>query len=762
VLDLDSLNPQQSEAVRHVEGPLLVLAGAGSGKTRVLTYRIAHLIEEHQVSPHEILAVTFTNKAAKEMRARLVDLVGDQISDLTVGTFHSTCARWLRRYAPKLGLPSSFAIYDDADSLSLCKRALEESEVSDEEIPPRLLRSMIDRMKNQALDPKLLSAGPTWSEGMIQAGRRYEELLGQLGALDFGSLITAMVRLLTEHPEVRQSFQKRYRHVLVDEYQDVNHAQYLLIDKISGTNGNLCVVGDDDQSIYGFRGANVRAILEFERDHADAHVVRLEQNYRSKGNILEAAGAVISCNAGRHGKRLWTDDEDGKKIRLGTFPDDRAEARWVTSEVLEAQARGRDTGEIAVFYRTNAQSRVLEEELVRQGVRYVLLGGTRFYDRREVKDALAYLRALVNPHDDISLLRIINTPTRGIGNTTQQKLLQAARETGRSVSAVVDLLESDPSLVNLGKASRSRVLAFRELLAHLRERMSQASLSGLVEAILIESGYLERLRAEGTHEAETRAENLEELVGAAHEAETGVVYPDTITAIEAFLERAALVTAMDENDDGRGALSLMTLHNSKGLEFPLVFLVGMEEGVFPHVRSMDEGTIEEERRLCYVGMTRAREELVLTRARHRILFGASQNNPASRFLREIPKDLIQPVGLFGDVLEDLEPSPVKESLQKDLNRLIELGEHSSEEMDSDEPRIDYSVGQEFGEETSAIPLRVGTVVNHPKFGAGVVRRKEGTGGATKLTIQFERYGIKKLIARYAPLQIMGQEGPWHG
>ncbi|MDC0292572.1 UvrD-helicase domain-containing protein [Candidatus Binatia bacterium] len=762
MLDLDSLNPQQSEAVRHGEGPLLVLAGAGSGKTRVLTYRIAHLIEKHDVSPHEILAVTFTNKAAREMRERLVDLVGDRISDLTVGTFHSTCARWLRRYAPKLGLPSSFAIYDDADSLALCKRALEETEVNDEEVPPRLLRSMIDRMKNQALDPAKLSPGPTWSEGMIQAGRRYEELLHQLGALDFGSLITGMVRLLTEHSDVRHTFQRRYRHVLVDEYQDVNHAQYLLIDKISGSNGNLCVVGDDDQSIYGFRGANVRAILEFERDHADAHVVRLEQNYRSKGNILEAAGAVISCNAGRHGKQLWTDDEDGEKIRLGTFPDDRAEARWVTSEVLDAQSRGRDSGEIAIFYRTNAQSRVLEEELVRQGVRYVLLGGTRFYDRREVKDALAYLRTLVNPHDDISLLRVINTPTRGIGNTTQQKLLQAARDTGRSISSVIDLLETDPSLVNLGKASRSRVLAFRELLTNLRERVAQDSLSGLVEGILIESGYLERLRAEGTHEAETRAENLEELVGAAHEAETGVVYPDTTTAIEAFLERAALVTAMDENDDGRGALSLMTLHNSKGLEFPLVFLVGMEEGVFPHIRSMDEGTIEEERRLCYVGMTRAREELVLTRARHRILFGTSQNNPASRFLREIPASLVQPVGLFGDVLEDLEPSPVKESLQKGIDRLIELGEHSSEELDTDEPRIDYSVGQEFNEDVSATPLRVGTVVNHPKFGAGVVRRKEGTGGATKLTIQFERYGIKKLIARYAPLQIMGQEGPWHG
>ena len=762
MLDLDSLNPQQSEAVRHPGGPLLVLAGAGSGKTRVLTYRIAHLIEEHGVSPHEILAVTFTNKAAREMRERLVDLVGERISDLTVGTFHSTCARWLRRHAPRLGLPSSFAIYDDADALSLCKRALEEAGVSDEEVPPRLLRSMIDRMKNQALDPARLSEGPTWSEGMIEGARRYEQLLEQLGALDFGSLITAMVRLLSEDAEIRQSFQRRYRHVLVDEYQDVNHAQYLLIDKISGSDGNLCVVGDDDQSIYGFRGANVRAILEFERDHADAHVVRLEQNYRSKGNILDAAGAVISCNAGRHGKRLWTEDDDGEKIRLGTFPDDRAEARWVTSEVGDAVARGREPGEISIFYRTNAQSRVLEEELVRQRIRYVLLGGTRFYDRREVKDALAYLRCLVNPHDDISLLRVINTPTRGIGNTSQEKLLAVARDAGRSIAWVIDQLEADTGLVNLGKASRTRILGFRDLLANLRERMSTESLTEVLEGILVESGYSERLRAEGTHEAETRAENLEELVGAAQEAETSAEYPDTVTATEAFLERAALVTAMDENDDGRGAVSLMTLHNSKGLEFPLVFLVGMEEGVFPHARSMDEGTIEEERRLCYVGMTRAREALVLTRARHRVLFGTSQNNPPSRFLKEIPRELIEPVGLFGDVLEDLEPKPIKESLQKGIDRLIELGEQSQEELDPDEPRIDYSVGQEFSEDIGSTPLRVGTVVNHPKFGAGVVRRKEGSGGATKLTIQFERYGVKKLIARYAPLQIMGQEGPWHG
>jgi DNA helicase-2/ATP-dependent DNA helicase PcrA len=762
VIDLATLNPPQAEAVRHGDGPLLVLAGAGSGKTRVLTYRIAHLISEHGVAAHEILAVTFTNKAARELRERLGKLVGSDLHDLTVGTFHSTCARWLRRHASRLGLPSSFAIYDDADSLSLCKRALADCEISEDEVPPRMLRSMVDRMKNQALDPAKLSAGPSWSEPMVRAARRYQELLKRAGALDFGGLITAMVTLLAEDKEIRAAFQHRYRHVLVDEYQDVNHAQYLLIDHIAGRDGNLCVVGDDDQSIYGFRGANVRAILEFGRDHGDAKVVRLEQNYRSTGNILEAAGAVIAQNSGRHGKKLWTEDKNGAKIRLGTFPDDRAEARWVANEASNAQGRGRKPAEIAIFYRTNAQSRVLEEELSRLGLKYILVGGTRFYDRREVKDVLAYLRVLVNPHDDVSLGRIINVPTRGIGNTTQVKLAEAGRRNGSSVAGILDRMEDEPELVGLGKASCARVLKFWSMMGKLREFLADGSLADIVEMILLESGYAERLRAEGTHESETRAENLDELLGATREAELATVFPDTTTAIEAFLERAALVTNLDDTDEARGSISLMTLHNSKGLEFPLVFLVGMEERVFPHVRSMDEGTIEEERRLCYVGMTRAREELVLTRARHRILFGASQQNPPSRFLREIPKKLLQPVGLFGDVLEDLGDESENAGLQQGIQRLMELGEQSQVPVDTDEPRIDYSVSQEYDAEPSTLPLRVGTVVNHPKFGAGVVRRKEGTGEATKLTIKFERYGIKKLIARFAPLQILGQEGPWHG
>lgn len=754
MIDLDQLNRPQREAVTYADGPLLVLAGAGSGKTRVLTHRIAHLVETGQAVPDQILAVTFTNKAAREMRERLEGLLGDDLGGLTVGTFHSTCARWLRRYAGKLGLPNSFAIYDDADSLSLCRRALQEVEVPEDIVPPRMLRSFLDRAKNQARDVRSLSANGDGfrGEGLVRGAQRYEELLERAGALDFGSLITAMVRILAEQEDMRERFRARYRHVLVDEYQDINHAQYLLIDAIAGRRGNLCVVGDDDQSIYGFRGANVRAILEFERDHPDAHVIRLEQNYRSTGNILAAAGAVIERNAGRHGKTLWTENGDGEKVTLAVFPDDRAEARWVASEVGGAVLNGRSLSSIAVFYRTNAQSRVLEEEFVRRGLRYVLVGGVRFYDRKEVKDVLAYLRVIANGNDDVSLTRIINVPTRGIGATTVKTLTEAAEAEGIPIGTLLSRLAEDPQAVKLARASAGRVAEFWQMIERLRALTHESSLGDIVTAVLHESGMLARLQAEGSEESITRADNLEELVGAAREVDELGTLPDGLTAIDAFLERAALVSGLDLVDEHGGAISLMTLHNSKGLEFPVVHLVGLEEHVFPHARAVDDGTIEEERRLCYVGMTRAREQLHLSRAKYRMLSGQGQRNPPSRFLREIPGDLLKRVGLregdaVGDATRRLE----------DLGRITETGSFERDPVTDSEPRIDYSVSQEYGGDEVDVPLRVGTRVRHPKFGAGVVRRKEGTGEGTKLTVQFERVGIKKLIARFAPLTIEGFE-----
>ena len=756
MINLGELNEPQLEAVTYADGPLLVLAGAGSGKTRVLTHRIAHLVDTERAQPDEILAVTFTNKAAREMRARIEHLLGGDLGGLTVGTFHSTCARWLRRYAGLLGLPNSFAIYDDADSLALCRRALQEVEVPEDLVSPRMLRSFLDRSKNHAQD--LLTQSPTGDgfrgEGTLLAARRYEELLERAGALDFGSLITAMVRLLTENDDLRQTFRRRYRHVLVDEYQDINHAQYLLIDAIAGRTGDLCVVGDDDQSIYGFRGATVRAILEFERDHPDAHIIRLEQNYRSTGNILAAASAVIERNAGRHGKRLWTENGEGEKVTLAVFNDDRAEARWVTNDVSGEVLRGRALSSVAVFYRTNAQSRVLEEEFVRQGLRYVLVGGVRFYDRKEVKDILAYLRLLVNPDDDVSLTRIINVPTRGIGATTVKALTGAAQADGVSIGVMLSRLVENPDAIKLARASATRAADFWQMIARLRSLTQNSSLGDIVTAVIHETGLLARLQAEGSEEAITRADNLEELVGAAREVDDMGALPDGLTAIDAFLERAALVSGLDAVGESGGAISLMTLHNSKGLEFPVVHLVGMEEHVFPHARAIDDGTVEEERRLCYVGMTRAREHLHLSRARFRMLQGQSQRNTPSRFLREIPRDLLKRVGTW----DDDGPGADAARRLEDLGRVAETGSDEPEPENDDEPRIDYSVSQEFGGDEADVPLRVGTRVRHPKFGAGVVRRKEGTGEGTKLTVQFERAGIKKLIARFAPLTVEGMEG----
>ena len=761
-LDLESLNPPQREAVLHGDGPLLVLAGAGSGKTRVLTCRVAHLVSERGVRPEQILAVTFTNKAAREMRERLERLLrpgsgepGDALAPqlpLTAGTFHSVCARWLRREAPRLGLPSSFAIYDDTDQLALCRRALAEVDVSEHLLTAAALRAYIERRRNAAepLDRHETYEGPQRMEAILRGAARYDELLHRAGALDFGSLITAMLRLLTEQPAVRDAYRARYRYVLVDEYQDINRAQYQLVRAIAGGHENLSVVGDDDQSIYAFRGATVRAILDFGRDYADARVIRLEQNYRSTGNILAAASAVIRRNADRHGKTLWTENGPGEPVTVATLPDDRIEARYVASDVERVLGSGRAPSDIAVFYRTNAQSRLLEEELLFRRIRYVLIGGTRFYDRKEVKDVLAYLRLLVNPADDVSLSRVINVPTRGIGATTVGVLTEAAKSRGVPVARILDDLPDDDR-VQLANASRGRVADFWAMIGRLRAALDDRTMADVVELVLAETGLLSRLRAEGTQEAEARADNLEELVGAARELDGMDGAPRGTSAVEAFLERAALVSDLDDDEGTRGAVSLMTLHNSKGLEFPFVYLVGLEEGVFPHARALDEGGLEEERRLCYVGMTRARERLVLTRARHRILFGASQNNPPSRFLREIPGELVRTYGV------EPEQAVRRPSNETWVEPVDDWGGSSRRSFPPSgvpvraEPEIDYSASQE-SDAGGALPI--GTRVRHPQFGIGVVRRREGTGAGTKLTVQFERAGLKKLIARFAPLEVM--------
>ncbi len=757
MIDLESLNPPQREAVLHGDGPLLVLAGAGSGKTRVLTYRIADLVQSRGVDPASILAVTFTNPAAREMRERISHLVGSEHDRLTAGTFHSTCARWLRSYAPRLGLPSGFAIYDDSDQLSVCTRALSDCDIDEELLAPRALRTHLDRARNDLRDPTRApaTAEPERAAAISQAAERYEFLLEKAGALDFGGLIAAMVRLLRDDADLRERFRARYRHILVDEYQDVNHAQYLLVDHIAGRNGNLCVVGDDDQSIYGFRGASVRAILEFERDHANAHVVRLEENYRSKGNILAAANAVIERNLGRHGKKLWTRNDPGEKVTVAGFPDDRSEARWVAGELLREIGRGRPPAGLAVFYRTNAQSRAIEEELVRLGVRYVVVGGIRFYDRKEVKDVLAYLRVLLNPADDVSLMRIVNVPTRGIGATTVATLVETAGRSGRSISALLDELVANPGAVVLATGARARVLAFRDLLHRIRATLATSTLGEIVECVVSESGLGSRLQAEATQEAQTRAENLDELIAAARELDASLGAPDGVTALATFLERAALVTSLDEADGVGTSVSLMTVHNSKGLEFPVVHLVGLEEGIFPHSRALDDGSVEEERRLCYVGMTRARERLVLSCARTRAMFGALKPYPPSRFLTEIPDEFVSRHG--ADPAARARRAGHGE-LANTLDRFLSPARTAAvpapdAKLANTDVRVDYSMSQE---PVSAGSLRVGTPVLHPRFGRGVIRRREGDGESTKLMVQFERFGLKTLLARLAPLVIEGR------
>ena len=754
MIDLDDLNPPQRDAVTHGGSPLLVLAGAGSGKTRVLTHRIACLVEQRGVRPEEILAVTFTNKAAREMRERLERLLGERARGLTVGTFHAVCARWLRREAPRIGLPSSFAIYDDADSLALCRRALADADVSEEQVAPQALRSFLDRRKNaaEALD---VGSDPR-SDPMVRAAIRYEELLLRAGALDFGGLILGMVRVLSADEETRDRYRERYVHVLVDEYQDINRAQYVLLQRLAAHSPNLAVVGDDDQSIYGFRGATVRAILDFERDHPDARVVRLEQNYRSTGNILGAAGAVIRRNAGRHGKKLWTDRDEGDKVVVATLDDDRAEAHYVVGEINAALARGRDLAEVAVCYRTNAQSRSLEEELVRRGYPYALVGGTRFYDRKEVKDALAYLRVLVNPADDVSLARIVNVPARGIGATTIAALTATARARGGTLSSILDAIADGEALVGVATASRGRVRDFWGMMRRLRAGLGQETLAEPVARVLQESGLATRLRAEGTHEAEARADNLDELLSAARELDAVDGATTGGLAVEAFLERAALVSELDTSDGRRSAVTLMTLHNSKGLEFPLVILTGMEEGLFPHKRAIDEGDVEEERRLCYVGMTRARERLVLTRARHRVLFGVSQQNPPSRFLREIDGEFVEMLG--GRLAGEPRSFAARAGLgghSWTAERAPAAGVEQSLPTADAGRTIDYSYGQSDSGGEGSTP-RVGSRVRHAQFGAGVVRWTEGSGDSLKLTVQFERAGTRKLIARFAPLEILGR------
>jgi DNA helicase-2/ATP-dependent DNA helicase PcrA len=720
--DLTDLNPQQREAVLHVDGPLLILAGAGSGKTRVLTHRIAHLVCDHGVEPNHICAVTFTNKAAREMRERTERLIGSD-AKLWLTTFHSLCARILRRHAERIGRRNDFTIYDEIDQRSMVRRVVAALGLNEEVCPSARLLSEIEQAKNEGRGPTDVLPGDRRSPMLAEAYAAYQRLLLANNAVDFSDLLLLAVQLFRGDPEVAARYQQQFRYLMVDEYQDTNRVQYELLRLLGAEHRNVCVVGDDDQCIYRWRGADLRNILDFEHDFPGTRVLRLEQNYRSTKAILAAAGSVIRHNAGRKGKTLWTMNETGGLITLHVAFDERAEAQYVLRCIDDLRREGCAAGDMAVFYRTNAQSRAVEEELIRHRVAYSIVGSTRFYDRKEVKDLLAYLRVIANPDDSVSLLRIVNVPPRGIGKTTIEVIEQASRQKGMALGAVI----ADASGHGAPRAAAARLAEFGRMLGRWRAAAS-GPVTQILRAVLADSGYIERLEAEHTAEAEGRVENIKELLTATEQFDATAEDP----SLHAFLEQIALIADVDTYAAARDRVTLMTLHNSKGLEFPVVVIIGLEEGLFPHERSLAHPeAIEEERRLCYVGFTRARQRLFLVHAQQRHVFGRMQRKEPSRFLAEVPNELLR---------LDM-PAPAAD----------------------DEPTVDYSYSQLPLPRRTAIRgprpavgtsygFAVGQRVFHAEFGAGTIRAVEGCGERTKLTVRFDHGGFKKLIACFAALQ----------
>jgi DNA helicase-2/ATP-dependent DNA helicase PcrA len=718
---LAGLNEPQQQAVRHGEGPLLVLAGAGSGKTRVLTHRIAYLLATGQARPGEILAITFTNKAATEMRERVESLVGRATRAMWVTTFHSACARMLRADAERLGYSRGFTIYDESDSLRMLKRCMEELHVDPKRYPPRAIRSQISGAKNQLVDADAYAQaqGSVFEETTAGVYNLYEKRMLEANAMDFDDLLVRNVNGLELFEEVRERWRRTFRHVLVDEYQDTNHAQYRLLQLLTSEHGNLMVVGDEDQSIYGFRHADIRNILDFERDFPEADVVKLEQNYRSTQTILSAANAVVENNRERRPKRLWTELVGGEPLKLRELSDEHEEARWVAGEI---ERLGEEDGvrreDVAVFYRTNAMSRVLEDTLNRFDVPYQVIGGTKFYERAEVKDAVAYLSLLANPADQVSFTRIVNSPRRGIGKTSQGRLLSHANTTGMTIWDVIERVEEVPGLGGAAIKSTSR---FYETMAGLRERADAGGpVAGLLEAVLNETGYLEALAAERTIEAEGRAENLEALIAGAAEfdIEREQEGESEVPPLEEYLQQISLYTQQDDLGD-ESVITLMTLHNAKGLEYETVFVVGCEDGSFPHMKALEEGGEEEERRLCYVAITRARSRLYMTWTRERTLFGRSERNLPSRFVDELPEELT-------------------ERSSSAVGASTSWGAGST---------VDAASPLDSG---PTLELRIGDDVVHASFGDGVVTAVE-PGGV--VVVRFADDGSeRKLMADYAPIR----------
>jgi DNA helicase-2/ATP-dependent DNA helicase PcrA len=705
-LYLADLNPAQREAVLATEGPVLVVAGAGSGKTRVLTHRIAHLVSACGVQPNEILAITFTNKAAEEMKRRLEGVLGDVTRRMWVMTFHAACGRILRREAPRLAYRSNFTIYDQADQVRVVKACLEELDRDPKRFVPRGIHAQISHAKNQLVTPEQYKerVASFYDQTVADVYELYQRRLHSSNALDFDDLLMLTVEVLERFPDARKRWQKAFRYVLVDEYQDTNHAQYRLLLLLAGEHRNVFAVGDPDQSIYAFRGADIRNILEFERDFGGARTIALEQNYRSTNAILRSANALIAHNRERKPKNLWSELGEGEPVRVLEVEDEHAEARFVAAEIAALVDEGFAGSEIAVFYRTNAQSRVVEDVLVRQEIPYQVIGGPRFYERAEVKDAVAYLQAIDNAYDTVSLTRVANRPRRGIGDASLARLQAYADAQGISLWEAL----AQPEEAGVGAAPLKAVQRLRTLMESLMAGALELTVPELLERVLERSGYLEALEAERTVEAQGRIENLMELVGVAREYQAAAAEP----SLSEFLQQISLYSDQDELEEERSLVTLMTLHNAKGLEYRAVFLVGMEEGVFPHARSLEEQGLEEERRLAYVGLTRAQERLVLTHATARSLWGARDYRLPSRFLEELPEEEVE-----------------RERLR---------------------PAAWSSVSRGIVEQRLAIDLATGDNVRHSTLGEGVVTRVEPDG---VVTVRFAGDGgERRLMLDYAPLE----------
>jgi ATP-dependent DNA helicase UvrD/PcrA len=745
VVELErELNPQQRAAVLAPDGAALVLAGAGSGKTRVLSYRIAHLIGRG-VNPAHILAVTFTNKAAREMRDRVERLLGGTGHSLWMGTFHAICARMLRMYGETIGVDRRFVILDDDDRLSLITRILRDLSVQDRLFAPRAIATHLDRAKNRGEGPDEYRAPDLLEEVVPRVYREYEQRLAESHALDFGDLLLRGLRLVT-HPDTGERLRSRFQHVLVDEYQDTNRVQYLFARALA-EGGSMFAVGDPDQSIYAFRGADIRNVLDFERDFAGAQIYRLEENYRSTPSILRVASTLIANNVARRAKDLFTNNPDEGLPILREADDERDEAEWIARTLRQLRGEGFRAGDAAIFYRTHAQSRALEEALRFSGFAYVMVGGMRFYERAEIKDAIAYLRVLVNPHDALDLRRIVNVPTRGIGDTTLDRVAQLAAE--RSLPLHEAMRVAAHAQDDLLKAGvRKKLLAFLQLMEELREAAAHEQPSRVLELVLEKSGYLERLAIEGTPEAQGRMENLQELLGSIRDYEKSTAD----ASLDGFLERVALASEVDALGEDDGTVSLMTVHSAKGLEFPVVFVAGLEEDLFPHVRSTSDDAIEEERRLLYVALTRARRRLFLSHARQRRLFAQANIARPSRFLREIPRDLVTLQGGRSAAFDDEGASdqPWLDESESQVPTTWRQPKNRPPYASRGRSAAGYRAPRQESFAAAARPHdpRIGTRVKHPTFGAGIIRATVGDGNDAKLTIDFPQVGRKTVLARF--------------